>query len=314
MSNLGNTSVRFLSTFIFYIERSDVHAYLIEMKEDFNVINADDFSAQNDATMIQEAIDFAASNSVKSVQLMDRDYSITQPIVIKEGVCLHFGYGSRFIITGNFRVLELERNASLIGAYIAIADTKFNSPVIYLDGKNKFYNSWFRTQVKDVTIVNWSETHKGTGIYLYSNGPGYEISFVTFQNIKIVGLNTAVLLQAVTPQSGVSYANGNTFSELVIDDCVNCIRLLAGVTYPNDCSGNVFKNLQIQTTASTINVLSVTGQYNEFHGIAWDITSIKHNKPIVILTNNSSYTVLALKTIPLNKIQNNGVGNKIEII
>ncbi|MCA0987041.1 hypothetical protein [Guptibacillus algicola] len=289
------------------------NAYLLRVKEDYSVIIADDFSAQNDAEMIQQAIDFAAVNNTKSVQLLDRDYSITQPIVIKEGVRLCFGYGARFIISGNFRVIELERNASLIGAYIAIADSAFNSAVIYLDGKNKFYNSWFRTKVKDVTIVNWSGTHKGTGIKLYSNGPGHEISFVTFQNIKLVSLGTALLLQAVTPQSGISYVNGNTFSEFVIDDCVHCIRLLAGVTYPNDCSGNVFNNLQIQTSSSTVRVLSVTGQYNEFHGIAWDITTITHNQPIVILTNNSSYNTVALKTIPLNKIQNNGVGNKIEI-
>ena len=53
---------------------------------------------------------------------------------MKQGVKLLFGYGTQFVVEGNFRVLELE-NASIEGAYIAIDDPKFNSEVIYLDGK-----------------------------------------------------------------------------------------------------------------------------------------------------------------------------------
>ncbi len=65
-------------------------------------------------------------------------------------------------------VLELEQNASIEDAYVAINDTKFNSEVIYLDDKYKYYNTWNKIQVKDINIVNWSESNKGTGLSLYA--------------------------------------------------------------------------------------------------------------------------------------------------
>lgn len=278
------------------------------------MINADDFSASNDTNMIQAAIDYAYANNVKDVLLIDRNYSITGPIVIKEGVALHFSHGSKFIVTGGFRVVELQRNAALIGAYIAIDDPGFNSVVIYLDGKNKYYNSWFKAQVIDATIINWSGSHKGTGLYLYSNGPGHEISFVTFRNVKLVGFNTGVYLRALKPQSGNSYINGNNFESIVIDDCVNCIRLISAETIPNECSGNTFKSLQIQTSTATKNVLITNGQYNEFDGMVWDLANIPHNNAIVQLTNTSSYNLFAIRNVPLSRITDNGQSNKKEIL
>ncbi|TKD70805.1 hypothetical protein [Pseudalkalibacillus hwajinpoensis] len=278
------------------------------------MVRADNFSAVNDTAMIQAAIDYAADNNVKTVELIDRDYSITSPIVIKEGVLLKFSYGSRFIVSGNFRVLELQRNSSLIGAYIAIDDRAFNSPVIYLDGKYKYYNSWFKTQVKDVTIVNWSGSHKGTGIHLYANGPGHEISFVPFENVKLVGLNIGVFLQAVQTQGGYSYVNANTFNDIVIDDCVKCISLVSGETIPNECSGNTFSNLQIQLSSATTNILLSNGQYNVFGGMSWDLSNVSHNRSLVQFTSTSSYNVFAIRNVPLSRITDNGRNNKKEIL
>lgn len=278
------------------------------------MIRADDFSAANDTAMIQTAIDYAAVNNVKTVELIDRDYSITGPIVIKEGVCLQFGYGSRMIVTGNFRVIELQRNSSLIGAYIAIDDRAFNSPVIYLDGKYKYYNSWFKAQVKDATIINWSGSHRGTGLYLYAKGPGHEISFVPFENVKLVGLNTGVSLQAVQSQGGFSYVNANTFNDFVIDDCVKCISLVSGETIPNECSGNYFSNLQIQTSSATTNILLVNGQYNDFGGMVWDLSNIPHNRSLVQFSSTSSHNLFAIKNVPLSRITDSGRLNKKEIL
>ncbi|MEJ9126107.1 hypothetical protein P4I92_20780, partial [Bacillus cereus] len=130
----------------------------------------ENFKGENDSIKIQSAINKAESSKIKTVLLDDKKYKITSPIIVKKGVKLLFGYGSQFVVEGNFRVLELEKNASIEGAYIAIDDPKFNSEVIYLDGKNKYYNTWNKTQIKDINIINWTETNKGTGISLYSAG------------------------------------------------------------------------------------------------------------------------------------------------
>lgn len=41
-----------------------------------------------------------------------------------------------------------------------------------------------------------TETNKGTGISLYSAGKENEISFVNFENIKVVGMETGLKLVA----------------------------------------------------------------------------------------------------------------------
>ena len=164
---------------------------------------------------------------------------------------LLFGYGSQFVVEGNFRVLELENNASIEGAYIAIDDPKFNSEVIYLDGKNKYYNTWNKTQIKDINIINWTETNKGTGISLYSAGKENEISFVNFENIKIVGMETGLKLVAKKTSTGQAWINANRFMNFSLEDCVNMIYMDSQVTTPNEISGNQFTNLQIQPSNKT---------------------------------------------------------------
>lgn len=270
----------------------------------------ENFQGANDKAKIQAAIDYAQSNEDKLVELANKDYVITGPIVIKEGVKLLFNYGSRFIVYGNFRVIELQKNASLSGAYIAIDDTSFNSVVIYLDGKYKYYNTWNKTKIENVNIINWSGSYKGTGISLYSNGTGHEISFVNFETINFAGLNTALKLQAVKPASGFSWVNANRFINFSIDDCVNGVVLTSSETIPNECSGNQFVNMQIQPSSITNKLFTINGQYNEFNGVAWDLQLITHTRPIVEFTPTSSYNTVNFRSISAEKVIDRGRFNK----
>lgn len=272
-------------------------------------ILADNFKGANDTATVQAAIDYAFANKgSKTVLLSDRDYVITGKIVIKEGIQLMFGYASRFVIYGNFRVLELQKNASLEGAYIAIDDVNFNSQIIYLDGKYKYYNTWNKTKIKDINIVNWSGSYKGTGLHLYSNGTGHEISFVNFENINIAGLNTAIRLQSVKPSTGYSWVNANRFNDVSIDDCVQGIVFISSESIPNECSGNFFTNIQIQPSAKTVKLLTISGQYNEFYGMAWDLSQVKNNT-LVEFTSQSSYNLISIRSIPASRIVDNGRSN-----
>ncbi|MCM3717687.1 hypothetical protein [Fictibacillus phosphorivorans] len=272
-------------------------------------IVVDNFNGANDSAAVQAAIDYAHTyNGNKTVLLADRDYYITSKIVVKEGVRLLFGHASRFVISGNFRVLEIQRNASLVGAYIAIDDANFNSQVIYLDGKYRYYNTWNRTIIQDINIVNWSGSYKGTGLHLYSNGTNHEISFVNFRNINIAGLNTAIRLQSVQPATGYSWINANRFESVSIDDCVQGITFISSESIPNECSGNLFTNLQIQPSGQTVKLMTISSQYNEFHGMAWDLTQVKNNT-LVEFTAQSSYNKLDIRSIPASRIVDKGQFN-----
>ncbi|MEC5306633.1 hypothetical protein [Bacillus thuringiensis] len=272
----------------------------------------EDFKGANDSIKIQSAINKAASSKIKTVLLDDKKYKITSPITVKKGVKLLFGYGSQFVVEGNFRVLELEKNASIEGAYIAIDDPKFNSEVIYLDGKNKYYNTWNKTQIKDINIINWTETNKGTGISLYSAGKENEISFVNFENIKIVGMETGLKLVAKKPSTGQAWINANRFMNFSLEDCVNMIYMDSQVTTPNEISGNQFTNLQIQPSNKTKSIIKVSGQYNEFHGMVWDLQKISHENELIELTDKSMNTVIEMSSVPANRILDSGKSNIVK--
>lgn len=274
-------------------------------------IYVEDFSGTNDTQKIQAAIDFASNNIGKTVILANRNYIITSPLIIKQGVKLLFNYGTQFIVYGNFRVLELQRNASLEGAYIAIDDPIFDSEVIYLDGKYKYYNTWHRMQIKNINIVNWHTSHRGVGISLYSGGQNHEISFVNFENIKVAGLKTGVKLVANRPTNGYSWINANRFINLSLDDCIKMIDIESSPTIPYEVSGNQFRNLQIQPTSITTSIIKVSGQFNYFDGMAWDVASIPSNVTVIQLTSNSLDTTLYIPSVPNNRIIDNGQRNNI---
>ncbi|MEK4029895.1 MULTISPECIES: hypothetical protein [Bacillaceae] len=274
-------------------------------------IYSEDFKGANHSLQIQNAIEFARQNNTKTVLLADKSYNITAPIIVREGVRLEFGHGTTFVVYGNFPVIELERNAVLTGAYIAIDDAAFNSDVIRLDGKHKYYNVWNRTKIEELNVINWSGSHKGTGISLFSGGSGHEISYVNFENVKIAGMATGMKLKAQKPATGMAWVNANRFTNASLDDCVTMIHMESGLTVPNECSGNQWTNLQIQPSTATQKIARITGQYNRLEGMVWDLASIPHKNPIIDLTAASDATDILIPSIPLNRISDNGTNNKI---
>ncbi|KMY51030.1 hypothetical protein [Peribacillus loiseleuriae] len=274
-------------------------------------IYVEDFKGANDSVKIQAAIDKSRANKIKTVMLDDKKYRVTSPIIVRQGVKLLSGYGTEFIVEGNFRVFELEKNASIEGAYIAINDADFNSEVIYLDGKYKYYNTWYKTHVKDINIVNWSESNQGTGISLYAGGKKHEISFVNFENVKVSGMETGVKLIAEKPASGYAWINANRFMNVSLEDCVNMIYMDSHSTIPNETSGNQFTNLQIQPSSKTKSILKVSGEYNEFDGMAWDLDKITHQNAVIEFTEHSKDTTIDIPSIPMNRISDNGQANKV---
>lgn len=276
-------------------------------------VYVENYEGANDSEKIQEAIDRANNNKIKTVMLDDRDYTITSPIIVRQSVKLLFGYGTKFIVEGNFRVLELEKNASIEGAFVAINDPNFNSEIIYLNGKNKYYNTWNKTQLKDINIVNWHGNHQGIGISLYAGGEDHEISFVNFEDIKVAGLEIGVKLIADNPPAGNAWINANRFINLSLDDCVNMIYMNSHVTIPNEISGNQFIGIQIQPSEKTELILRVSGQFNEFNGMVWETHVIPHDNPVMELTDQSMDTTIYMPSVPNNKILDKGQRNKINL-
>ncbi|WP_226584193.1 glycoside hydrolase family 55 protein [Halobacillus litoralis] len=262
-----------------------------------------------DTEKVQKAIQFASlKENPSTVYVPKGDYVITSTIVLEEGVHLIFAYDARFVIYGNKDVIQVERNASITGAYIAIDDSSFNSSVLVFNGKYHYYNSWNRSVFKQINIVNWSNSHKGKGIYLYAGGPGHEISFLQFDDVKLVGLHTALEIRVNKPSNGYSWVNANTFNGMTIDDCVRGIWMNSSKTIPNEASGNNFTNLQIQLTPSSQSAVRVAGEYNAFNGVVWDPQVVSNPTPLLNLTPNSQKTDFYIRSN--QDVKDDGTANR----
>lgn len=279
--------------------KKDLHTHTNTIQSEMEYVNANDFGAigddsKDDSDSIQEAIDYSHDSSIGKVKLLgNKSYILKKGLVLKGGVELELGQNTRLMIDGNFKVIEIEKNASIKNGIIEIPDKKFNSSVIFLNGKQKIW-SWDRTRIQNVSIINSSGSHKGTGLYLFADGPGHFISFMNVSDLYIVGFHTGVKLEALAPQDNDSYSfiNGNRFTNLTLDDCVRCIDINSSVTIPNESSGNEFSGLQIQVSKATEKVLTVSGSDNRFEGIVWDIHTLKRGNDVIEFTRDSTRNIL----------------------
>ncbi|MEO2073949.1 MAG: hypothetical protein ABGX20_00820 [Bacillus sp. (in: firmicutes)] len=278
-------------------------------------VNVDEFGAngtddKDDSEYIQEAINYGHNSKIGKVKLLgNKNYTLKRGLVLKEGVELEFGQNTRIKVEGNFRVFEVKKNASVTNGIIEIVDARYDSDVFYLDGDQKFW-SWDRTQISNVTIINTSGSHKGTGIHLYAGGPEHFISFVDFSGIRIAGFYTGVKLEAERTEDSnkYSFVNGNRFINFTLDDCVTCIDIDSSVTVPNESTGNDFSGLQIQLTKHTKSAITISGSDNKFEGVIWDVHLLKKNKPIIVFSKESARNTV-FSNITSNFIRDNGENN-----
>ena len=278
-------------------------------------VNVDEFGAngddlKDDSRSIQEAINYSHETKIGKVKLLgNKSYILKKGLVLKEGVELEFGQNTRLRIEGNFQAIDVKKNASISNGVLEIIDANFDSDVIYLDGIQKFW-SWDRTQIKNVTLLNTSGSHRGTGLHLYAGGPGQFICFVNFTDIRIAGFHTGVKLEAEKPKDSNKYSfiNGNRFINLTLDDCISCIDINSSMSVPNESSGNDFNGLQIQVSKFTKEVITVSGSDNKFEGLIWDAHIVMGNNPIIEFSKESMRNSL-YSNIGSNYIRDKGVHN-----
>jgi hypothetical protein len=271
-----------------------------------NALFVEDFTGASTTAKIQAAIDAAAAGTKKTVILADKDYYAMGTITVKAGVKLQGSYKSSVTFGGNVRGFVIEKGASVWDLKINVDYTGYSKEVIYLDGAQKYYNSSDKTSFRNLILYNWTGTVAGTAIHCYSGGTGHNVSFVNFEDIKIVSFAKGIYLKADNPGTGMAWVNANRFNNVTLEDCIDNIVLEGSETIPNECSGNFFTNLQIQPSANTVNVATIQGQYNKVDGICWDLQEITHTNPVFTFKAASNYNELDMKSIPSTRISNLG--------
>jgi hypothetical protein len=288
-------------------------ANIAASKNKKTVVYVGDFTGNDNEIKIQAAIDFAHSNNIKTVLLEDVTYIISGMIDVKDDVKLLGGYGTSFTVYGsNYNVLNINKNASAENITVRIDDSNFIGNVIYLEGSNKYYNSWNRLAMRDITIVDWNDFRKCKGIKLFADNDGDEISFLEFDSIKLVNLDVGIDIEVLDPGAGgTAYVNANMFNNVTIEGCNEMINIESGITVPNEFSGNLFTNLQIQPSYATQKLITVNGGYNRFSGMIWDLHLIPHSNDVIFLTSNSEHTTFDIQNMPVGRTSDLGSANNL---
>ncbi len=170
-----------------------------------------------------------------------------------------------------------------------------------MDGKYQYH----KTTLKDLYLTNWSGLNGGTAIKLFSGSNNSKIQYINFENISISRFSKGIFLQAVKPSSGEAWVNANRFDKISIDGCTDMIVIESSKQPPNECSGNLFTNLQIQPSSYTTKLFTITGTENQFEGMCWDLHFIRHTNPVVEFKAASGGNQIRLG-LPYNRIINNG--------
>lgn len=241
--------------------------------------NGDD--GEDDSKAIQRAIDESYASKIGKVRLAgNKQYVLDSGLVVKRGVELELGQNTKVLVNGNFRAFSLHKNASITNGILEVTDKHFASEVIYLDGKERFWSDT-RTRVRNVTILNSSGSHRGTGMKLFAGGAGHYISFVNFQELSIAGFEKGLEMTVQKPKRKAAWVNGNRFTNLTFDDCVRSIVMNSSASVPNESSGNQFTGLQVQISKHTKQILAVSGTHNTFDGMIWDAQLLKNPSALI---------------------------------
>ncbi|MFK3960797.1 hypothetical protein [Pseudalkalibacillus hwajinpoensis] len=256
--------------------------------------------SKDDSEAIQNAIDYSAKSNVGMVRLTgNKTYVLTKGVVIREKVELQLDQNTKIQVTGDFRVFELERNASITNGIIEIVTPTFTSEVIYIDGQTQNWSTE-RTRVHNIAIINSNGMHQGTALSLYANKPGDYISFVNISDVNINGFYNGIRIEARSGEDKhPTWISGNRFTNITLDHCVRCIELIGDVSGANETSGNQFSQLQIQISKVTERAIVLSGSSNRIDGIVWD-AHLASETSLIELTTQSAYN-----QIEFNLKQNN---------
>jgi hypothetical protein len=270
---------------------------------------ADGNDHQDDSSAIQAAIDYSYENENLPVKLLGKNYLLKRGLKLKEGITLEMGMATKLLVEGDFNVLEIEQKTSIKNGTIEITTPEFRGAAIYLSGKEQVWTT-DRIHIENVTLYNSSGTNRGEGILFNAGTSGEFISFVNVLGVNVSGFHSAVLLQAAPPNGGEDYnfINGNRFVNMTLDDCIVCIHINSAVTIPNEVSGNMFDNLQIQLTERTDKAVILSGSNNIIEGMVWDASFIKESQTLIKLSEESSGNRLKINLLT-DRVMDEGQGN-----
>ncbi|MGD6957325.1 hypothetical protein ACQCWA_04160 [Rossellomorea aquimaris] len=269
---------------------------------------------QDDSSAIQAAIDYSYENDNLPVQLLGKTYILKRGLKLKEGVTLEMGMATKLLVEGNFNVLEVEQKTSITNGTIEITTPEFRGAAIYVSGKEQVWTT-NRIHIENVTLYNSSGTNRGKGIFFNAGSSGEFISFVNVSGVNVSGFHSAVLLEATPPEGGedFNFINGNRFVNMTLDDCIVCIQVNSAVTIPNEASGNMFKNLQIQLTERTDKAVILSGSNNIIEGMVWDVAFMENRQALIELTKDSSENLLKLN-LRKDRVADEGRGNHLSAL
>ncbi|QDP42856.1 tail spike protein [Bacillus phage vB_BmeM-Goe8] len=262
---------------------------------------------------IQKAIDDINIRGGGKVRIPENTFQIYSMITVKPNVEVILDTGTIIKIMGDFDAFRINKNGKLTGGRIIVNGGPFTKSVVLLDGIDKFSTNYHNTSIKDLEIIGLYGIYTGSAIRMYAKGDGYNICWVTTNNVTISYFEKGIFLDCQDVGGGkYQWVNGNFFSNIGISHCVYPIYLGGSTALPNETSGNTFNGLQIQAGSMMQRYIYISGSNNRFDGMLWD-PQASPTVSKVEFSATSAYNVVQtnLSKTQTNAILDRGISNSV---
>lgn len=225
------------------------------------------------------AINACFSSSANTCYLSPGTWKISGTVVVP-GSTSYSGMGKKLLldqgailqVTGDFSPIQLmDKSQEYGGILSAVGILPFTSPMIYVQGRTNGIEPGTGAENVSLYENNNDVVGNGDGIYLQADAANQYIAFSGFRNIKMFGVNKAIHLSASSAGGG-NFVNGNIFEHIVIVNPVFALYCDGDGTNSNECEGNQFTDIQVQTSPQTDTVIFSNSNYNTFSVFPFDIT------------------------------------------
>ncbi len=227
-------------------------------------------------------------------------YNISSTITASTGCGIRFDTGTTIKPTSSFNVLNIEPGSYVSGGIIDVKGLNFSHSCILFDGSYNFdISNYKNTFVENISLRN--DTCTGTAIKLDSSGSKGHIWNCLVRNIDVNSFKYGIYFYR-SGAYGANWINGNTFSLIWGQGCENFICMEnSGGTAGTDIDGNLFSNVQHQSTKDTITFLTLNGRLNQFRGLDcwdWQNSSNPSNYAISVVSgSNGNFMIVSGATI-----------------
>lgn len=219
--------------------------------------------ASNNAAFT-EAIE-AASTLGSPIKVPDGTYYFDETIRIPRNIGLKLSHGTALRCNANINMIRIEDEGAFIsgGTLLSTVDNYANAMVLFTNnsGEIGFDRKRKKTGLFNIKLQrSFGGTRSGIGIHILAaadNDDGSYPEYITFEDVNLADLDTAIRIECIENGTELSFANSNYFNNITMDDCITYIHMILSGDATPAIAGNTFSNIHIQADGQSLRAIKL---------------------------------------------------------